>query len=141
MTETPAAYEADDTVTQMLCLRVDELQAEKEALVAQLDRVKEERDALAAHVERLHEALVTCHNAHEDYYIEEHEVRRAMESSPTTSLTYLKAQWQVEALEQLIDDWIACEHDHLPWREFVVRRIDEIRRQAEEGADAKAQDA
>ena len=31
-----------DTVTQMLCLRNDELQAEKDALVAQVDRLEEE---------------------------------------------------------------------------------------------------
>ncbi|MFW6344800.1 MAG: hypothetical protein ACOC0M_00490 [Halomonas sp.] len=51
MTEIAAAREADDTVNEQLCARIEELESEKEVLVAQLDRVEEERDALAAQIE------------------------------------------------------------------------------------------
>ncbi|MFW6345836.1 MAG: hypothetical protein ACOC0M_05860 [Halomonas sp.] len=37
-----------------------------------------------------------------------------------------KRRAQVEALVQLMEDWIDCKHDHLPWPEFIDRRITEL---------------
>jgi len=54
MTETAPAYEANDTVTQMLCLRNDELQAEKDALAAQLDQAEEKLAMLRGQADALH---------------------------------------------------------------------------------------
>ena len=55
MTEADAApHWGDDTVVQMLCLRNDELEREKEALAAKLDRAEEELAILRSQAEALH---------------------------------------------------------------------------------------
>lgn len=118
MTETAAApHRDDDTVVQMLCLRNDELEAEKEALAAQLDRAEEERDALAARVSALVEWA--------DSYIGTTGLYEAVESAreaDTTSLARLRA----EVLEEA-GRYVRCEED------AALLRINaqEFRRQAE----------
>lgn len=55
MTETAAApHGDDDTVVQMLCLRIDELERDKEALAAQLDRAEEKLAILKSQADALH---------------------------------------------------------------------------------------
>ena len=146
MTETAPAYEADDTVTQMLCLRNDELLAEKEALIEELERAKEERDeafakgkqafddlrrveaerdALAAHVERLEDIIERSTLA------DSPAAESALEDTPETSLARLKAGWQTAAVETaVITAQMKGEAEVAIWLQDLA---DTFRRQAEGG--------
>jgi hypothetical protein len=110
----------DDTVVQMLCLRNDELQAEKDALVAQVDRLEEElaeakraqaimRDTFAAQVQQA--------------------VSRARRGWAAQGSPWVKAQWQAEALEEAADR--AAPHV-APWLRALAR---DYRRQAERSVE------
>lgn len=99
-----------------------------------LEAVKRERDSLEENLEECRLIVEAYANAafFDEGQEEVKEMAKRISSQWSDSSSHLKAKWQVEALEKLIDDWINCDHDHLPWREFIVRRIDEILNQINE---------
>lgn len=115
----------------------------------QLQELREERDALAAHVERLNEyakacanelvALIDKHNVQSDSdgsWLYDHqtpyELMQVVLSTPETSLARLKARWQAEALEELLQNTSQFREAN-PVRGLAGGMADELRRQAEGG--------
>src|SRR5690554_1491255 len=105
-----------------------------------------EYEALAAHVERLNEyakacanelvALIDKHNVQSDSdgsWLYDHqtpyELMQVVLSTPETSLSRLKVQWQAEALEDFADDMTIEQN-----RWSAHARAHKLRRQAEEDA-------
>ena len=100
--DTMTAVEAD-AVQEQLCARIDELEREKEVLVAQLDQAESERDGLGRLV---HDKAVMLQRA------ESRAIRQALGFEPDAddvspndllmALVRIKAEWQADMLEELI---------------------------------------
>lgn len=129
MTETAAApHGDDDTVVQMLCLRNDELLAEKEALAVQLERAEAERDEAYA---RGKQAFDDLRRAKADRAAAiQQAVARARRDWAAQGSPWVKARWQAEALEEA-DRRIPARYARA---RIVVREMAaDCRRQAEGG--------
>ena len=122
MTEAAPAYEADDTVTQMLCLRNDELQAEKDALATQVDRLEEE----LAEAKRSYTVLKDIF----DNQVQR-AVKRARKDWAEQGSLWLKAKWQAEALSETADIFRKGPVHSQFILEHIEREATRLRRQAE----------
>ena len=98
-----------------------------------IERVVVERDALAAHVERFGAGVnqllrASCEDEADEALAEINDARAACS---TASLARLKAEWQAEALESLVDhlhEWLAPPREVIESASYEARKL---RRQAE----------
>ena len=70
-----------------------------------IDGMQQEQDELVATVNRLRGALITCHHAHNDFYAEQEEVIKAIESTPRQNLNAIKREVAREAYLNGLQDY------------------------------------
>lgn len=130
--------------------RIKELTAERDELSARLktsrrdyevmNKLREgaeaERDAMSAHVERWEEWLGSDPDDDTIDWIDEG--WSIAKDAPETSLAKLKAKWQAEVLQYLLDNEVShdWEGNACVWREDIVHHRDEYQRQLTEGKAA-----
>ncbi|MGM0783846.1 MAG: hypothetical protein ACQEUM_07025 [Pseudomonadota bacterium] len=114
-----------DHIQEQLCARIDELEREKEVLASQVDHLETERDALAAHLDDIRAAYAKdCPLA----------LAEALNSAPDASLARLIAEWQAEALEEIVSVFADPDSESaLDVVEYAAELANLKRRQAEGG--------
>lgn len=91
----------------------------------QVLQLKGERDVLAAHVERLREAFKKGYQQDFTWTW----VKEVLDEAPITSLARLKAEWQAQALEELLQNTSQFREAN-PVRGLAGSMADELRQQA-----------